>query len=67
MSWLPAFENFHRGGKGRDGPSLDDGAGGFLLGVLLGCLGMTDQDQILCPRPLGLTAEQGPGQRGVPV
>ncbi len=30
---------------------LTDGAGGFLLGVLLGCLGMRDQDQILGPDP----------------
>jgi hypothetical protein len=33
--------------------TLTDGAGGFLPGVPLGCLGIADQDQIWSPGPQG--------------
>jgi hypothetical protein len=43
---------------------LTDGAGGFLLGVLLGCLGMTDQDHIWGPGPLdGQSSKTGRGSQ----
>ena len=48
--------------KDRPSRTFTDGAGGFLPGVPLGCLGMWEQDYIGAPGPLGVNPSNRMGQ-----